>query len=293
VPEDHLNWTSRPVLRSPVLVAAYRGWSDGGQAASLAATFLRESLGGTRFCELDPEEFYDFQETRPHVRLIEGEYRQVDWPENSATYSVLPGTDRDIVVLLGVEPQLRWRTFSRSVLEIVRAMRIELVITLGGLAADTPHTRPVPVTGSADGELGQRLGLSRSSYEGPTGILGILHDALRDAGIPSASLWAAVPHYISVSPNPKAALALLDRLAALLETRFDTMELGQAAVRFERQVSTAVSSDDDVSSYVRDLERRADAGEEPLRDLPTGDELAAELQRFLRDRGDDESPDEP
>jgi proteasome assembly chaperone (PAC2) family protein len=284
---EHLHWTSRPALRSPVLVCAYRGWSDGGQAASLAATFLRDSLGGQRFCELDPEEFYDFQETRPTVRLEDGMVRTIDWPENAATHSPLPGTDRDIVILLGIEPQLRWRTFSKTVLELVQAMNIELVVTLGGLAADTPHTRPVPVTGSADGELGDRLGLSRSSYEGPTGIVGVLHDSLRQAGIPSASLWAAVPHYISVSPNPKAALALLDRLGALLETHFDTMELGQAAVRFERQVSSAVSSDDDVSSYVRDLERRADAGEEPLRDLPTGDELAAELQQFLSDRSSD------
>jgi proteasome assembly chaperone (PAC2) family protein len=284
---DHLQWTSRPALRSPVLVCAFRGWSDGGQAASLAATFVRESLGGERFCDVDPEEFYDFQETRPTVRLEDGLIRRIDWPDNTATFSELPGTDRDIVVLLGTEPQLRWRTFSKTVLELVQTMGIELVVTLGGLAADTPHTRPVPVTGSAEGDLGERLGLSRSSYEGPTGIVGVLHDALREASIPSASLWAAVPHYISVSPNPKAALALLDRLGALLETHFETMELGQAAVRFERQVSSAVSSDDDVSTYVRDLERRADAGEEPLRDLPTGDELAAELQKFLSDRSRD------
>jgi hypothetical protein len=143
------------------------------------------------------------------------------------------------------------------------------------------------VTGTAEGDMAQRLGLSRSSYEGPTGIVGVVHDVCRAESIPSASLWAAVPHYISVSPNPKAALALIDRLGALLETRFDTMELGQASVRFERQVSSAVASDDDVSSYVRDLERRTDAGEEPLRDLPTGDELAAELQKFLSDRGAD------
>jgi proteasome assembly chaperone (PAC2) family protein len=288
---DHLVWTSRPVLRAPVLVCAFRGWSDGGQAASLAATFLRERLGGERFCDLDPEEFYDFQETRPTVRLEDGLVRRIDWPENSTTHSDLPGTDRDIAILLGTEPQLRWRTFSNTVIELVRAMGIELVVTLGGLAADTPHTRPVPVTGTAVGDLGDRLGLSRSSYEGPTGIVGVLHDSLREAGVPSASLWAAVPHYISVSPNPKAALALLDRLGALLETHFDTMELGQAAVRFERQVSSAVASDDDVSTYVRDLERRADAGEEPLRDLPTGDELAAELQKFLSDRSNDSGSD--
>ena len=221
------------------------------------------------------------------MRLEDGLVRRIDWPENSVTFAELPGTDRDILILLGQEPQLRWKTFSNTVLDVARAMNVELLITLGGLLADTPHTRPVPVTGTAEGDMAERLGLSRSSYEGPTGIVGVVHDVCRDAAIPSASLWAAVPHYISVSPNPKAALALLDRLGAMLETRFDTMELGQASVRFERQVSSAVASDDDVSSYVRDLERRTDAGEEPLRDLPTGDELAAELQKFLSDRGHD------
>jgi proteasome assembly chaperone (PAC2) family protein len=284
---EHLEWNSRPALRHPVLVCAFRGWNDGGQAATLAATFLRESLGAERFVAIDPEEFYDFQETRPTVRLEDGDIRRIDWPENAVTYAELPGTGRDILILLGIEPQLRWRTFSKTVLEVARAMNVELVITLGGLLADTPHTRPVPVTGTAEGDMAQRLGLSRSSYEGPTGIVGVVHDVCRAESIPSASLWAAVPHYISVSPNPKAALALIDRLGALLETRFDTMELGQASVRFERQVSSAVASDDDVSSYVRDLERRTDAGEEPLRDLPTGDELAAELQKFLSDRGAD------
>jgi len=287
-------WNNRPVLRNPVLVCAFKGWNDGGQAATLAATFLRESLGGERLVDVDPEEFYDFQETRPTVRLEDGLVRRIDWPENSVTYAQLPGAERDIAILLGNEPQLRWRTFSNAVLEVARSLNVELVITLGGLLADTPHTRPVPVTGTAEGDMAERLGLTRSNYEGPTGIVGVLHDVCRDASIPSASLWAAVPHYISVSPNPKAALALLDRLGALLDTRFDTMELGQASVRFERQVSSAVASDDDVSSYVRDLERRADAGEEPLRDLPTGDELAAELQQFLSDRGRDggESPDQ-
>jgi proteasome assembly chaperone (PAC2) family protein len=284
---DHLVWDSRPTLRHPVLVCAFRGWNDGGQAATLAATFLRETLGGERFCDLDPEEFYDFQETRPTVRLEDGLMRRIDWPENSVTHAALPGLERDVAILLGIEPQLRWRTFSQAVLELVRELKVEFVITLGGLLADTPHTRPVPVTGTAEGDLATKLGLSRSSYEGPTGIVGVLHDVCREAGIPSASLWAAVPHYISVSPNPKAALALIDRLGALLETHFETMELGQAALRFERQVTTAVASDEDVSTYVRDLERRMDAGEEPLRDLPTGDELAAELQKFLSDRGSD------
>jgi proteasome assembly chaperone (PAC2) family protein len=276
-----------------VLVCAFSGWNDGGQAATLAATFLRESLGAERICDLDPEEFYDFQETRPTVRLEDGEIRRIDWPENSVTVAELPELERDVAILVGIEPQMRWRTFSKTVLELAKALDVEFVITLGGLLADTPHTRPVPVTGTAEGDLAERLGLSRSSYEGPTGIVGVVHDVFREAGIPSASLWAAVPHYISVSPNPKAALALVDRLGALLETHFQTMELGQAAVRFERQVTSAVASDDDVSTYVRDLERRTDAGEEPLRDLPTGDELAAELQKFLSDRGRDQGETPP
>ena len=150
-----------------MLVCAFRGWNDGGQAATLAATFLRETLGAERFCDLDPEEFYDFQETRPTVRLEDGMIRRIDWPENSVTHAALPGLERDVAILLGIEPQLRWRTFSQTVLELVRALKIEFVITLGGLLADTPHTRPVPVTGTADGEVATKLGLSRSSYEGP------------------------------------------------------------------------------------------------------------------------------
>jgi proteasome assembly chaperone (PAC2) family protein len=273
-----------------VLVCAFKGWNDGGQAATLAATFLRESLGAERVVDIDPEEFYDFQETRPTVRLEDGHVRRIDWPENSVTYAELPGTERDVLILLGIEPQLRWRTFSETVLAIARALQVELVITLGGLLADTPHTRPVPVTGTAEGDMAERLGLSRSSYEGPTGIVGVVHDALREASIPSASLWAAVPHYISVSPNPKAALALLSRLALLLETSFDTTKLSQDAVQFEREVSHAVSADEKISRYVRELESRSDeradddADEESPPLLASGDDIASQIERYLAER---------
>jgi predicted ATP-grasp superfamily ATP-dependent carboligase len=192
--------------------------------------------------------------------------------------------------MIGIEPQNRWKHYSRSVVEVARESGAELVVTLGGFLADTPHTRPVPVTGSADGELADTLGLAPSSYEGPTGIVGVVHEACREAGIASASLWAAVPHYISVSPNPKAALALLSRLALLLDTRFDTTKLSQDAVSFEREVSQAVSADEKISRYVRELESRADeraeddADEESPPLLASGDDIAAQIERYLAER---------
>ena len=192
--------------------------------------------------------------------------------------------------MIGIEPQNRWKHYSRSVVEVARESGAELVVTLGGFLADTPHTRPVPVTGSADGDLADQLGLAPSAYEGPTGIVGVVHDACKEAGIPSASLWAAVPHYISQSPNPKAALALLSRLALLLDTSFDTTKLSQEAVSFEREVSQAVSADEKISRYVRELESRADeraeddADEESPPLLASGDDIAAQIERYLAER---------
>jgi proteasome assembly chaperone (PAC2) family protein len=218
------------------------------------------------------------------VSLVDGEQRQVDWPENTFLHAPLPGAGRDAVILLGVEPNLRWRTFCGHVTGLARDLNVELVITLGSLLADVPHTRPAPVTGSAtDPELIERLGLQASRYEGPTGIVGALHDACNEAGIPSASLWAAVPHYVSLTPSPRAAKALVDRLAGLLEADVDTAELDEAADAYAEQVSEAVASDADTASYVEELERRVDelAGED---DLPSGESIAAELTRYLRER---------
>jgi predicted ATP-grasp superfamily ATP-dependent carboligase len=288
---DELRIASRPKLERPILIAAFRGWNDGGQGASLATGYLAKLWEAKRFAELDPETFFDFQATRPHVSLEEGLTRRIDWPATVFYHGRPPGLDRDAVLLLGIEPNLRWRTFSELVVGFTKELGVELVITLGALLADVPHTRPCPVTGSAtDKELVERLGLSASRYEGPTGIVGVVHDACLRADIPSASLWAAVPHYVSLTPSPKAALALCERLGDLLGAQIDTGELEEAAENYSEQVSEAVASDPDTAAYIEELEQRADTLAEEA-DLPSGDALAAELTRFLREREDeDEDP---
>src|SRR5579862_3834396 len=292
-----LNVSFRPELRRPVLVAAFRGWNDGGQGASLAGGYLAKQWEATRFAEIDPEGFYDFQATRPHVSLVEGLTRKIDWPENAFFHAAIPGADRDVVILLGVEPNLRWRTFSNLVLGLAQELEIELLVTLGSLLADVPHTRPAPVTGAAtDPALVEELGLEPSRYEGPTGIVGIVHDGCRAVDLPSVSLWAAVPHYVSLAPSPRAALALVRRFGELLSVEVELAELEQAAVEYSEQVSEAVSTDAETSAYVEELERRVDMLE-AADDLPSGETLAAELTRFLREREqqDDEldGPDGP
>ena len=285
---DELRIHSRPELERPVLLAAFRGWNDGAQAASLAAGYLAKAWDAEQFAEVDPEDFFDFQATRPHVSLEDGLTRRIDWPETGFYHARPEGLDRDIVLLLGIEPNLRWRTFTDLVVGLAQELEVELMITLGALLADVPHTRPAPVTGSAsDEELVQRLGLSASRYEGPTGIVGVLHDACRQADIPSASLWAAVPHYVSLTPSPRAAVALCERLGSLIGVEVDVDELEEAAQSYEEQVSEAVASDEETASYVEELERRADSIEESS-DLPSGDALAAELTRFLRERDEED-----
>ncbi|MDQ2981717.1 MAG: PAC2 family protein [Actinomycetota bacterium] len=281
---DELRVSSRPKLERPILIAAFRGWNDGGQGASLATGYLAKAWEAERFAEIDPENFFDFQATRPHVSLEEGLTRRIDWPSTVFYHGRPEGLDRDAVLLLGIEPNLRWRTFTELVTSFVQELGVELVVTLGALLADVPHTRPCPVTGSAtDQQLVERLGLSASRYEGPTGIVGVLHDACRQAGLPSASLWAAVPHYVSLTPSPKAALALVERLGDLIGSEIDTGELEEAAANYSEQVSEAVASDPDTASYIEELEQRADTLAEEA-DLPSGDALAAELTRFLRER---------
>ena len=280
---DPLRISERPRLTSPVLIAAFRGWNDGGQGASLAGGYLAKAWGAARFAEIDPEEFYDFQATRPQVSLVEGSSRRIDWPDNAFYHAHIPGQSRDAVLLLGIEPNVRWRTFTGVVTGMARDFGVELVVTLGSLLADVPHTRPSPVTGAAsDPELIQRLGLQASRYEGPTGIVGVLHDACRNAGLPSASLWAAVPHYVSLAPSPRAALALCRRLADLLGGELDTSELEEAAERYSEQVSEAVAADAETAAYVEELEQRADVSDEL--EIPSGDTLAEQLTRYLRER---------
>lgn len=278
-----LHVTRRPSLERPVLITAFRGWNDGGQGASLAAGYLAKVWDTRRFAEIDPEGFFDFQATRPHVRLEDGFTRRIDWPETVFFHGRPAGLDRDAVLLLGVEPNLRWRTFAGLIVDFAKELGVELVVTLGALLADVPHTRPAPVTGSAtDAELIERLGLQASRYEGPTGIVGVVHDACKREGIPSASLWAAVPHYVSLAPSPKAAAALCERLGTLLGAEIDTAELDEAAEAYVRQVSDAIAADEDTAAYVEDLERRIDELDES--DIPSGESLAAELSRFLRER---------
>jgi proteasome assembly chaperone (PAC2) family protein len=282
--ESELRVSGRPELTHPVLVAAFRGWNDGAQAASLAAGYLARLWEAEQIAEVDPEGFFDFQATRPHVSLVDGITRRIDWPETAFYHGKPAGLDRDVVLLLGIEPNVRWRTFTELVVGHAQGLGVELVVTLGALLADVPHTRPSPVTGSAsDPGLVEELGLSTSRYEGPTGIVGVMHDACNQAGIPSASLWAAVPHYVSLTPSPRAAAALCNRLGGLMEIEIDTTELDRAAETYEEQVSQAVASDDETAAYVEELERRADTIEEQS-ELPSGDALAAELTRYLRER---------
>src|SRR5436309_6292492 len=286
---SELNVSFVPELRRPVLVAAFRGWNDGGQGASLAGGYLAKQWEAARFAEIEAESFYDFQATRPHVSLEEGMTRRLDWPDNGFFHAEVPGTDRDAVILLGTEPNLRWKTFSKLVLGLVTDLGVERVVTFGSLLADVPHTRPAPVTAAAtDEDLMEELGLEPSRYEGPTGIVGVLLDACRSSGISSLSLWAAVPHYVSLAPSPRAALSLVRRFGELMQIDVDVTELEQAADEYSEQVSEAVASDADTAAYVEELERRVDmlSAEQ---DLPSGDSLAAELTRFLRERDEEEN----
>jgi proteasome assembly chaperone (PAC2) family protein len=274
-------------LERPVLIGAFRGWNDGGQAATLAVGYLARLWGARKFADIDPELFVDFQATRPMVSLEGGRTRKIEWPENAFFRARIPGIDRDAVLLVGVEPNYRWRTFTEIVTELAGDLGVELAVTLGALVADVPHTRPSPVTGAAtDPQLVDELGLQLSRYEGPTGIVGVLLDSCRRAGIPSVSLWAAVPHYVQLAPSPPAAKALCERLGGVLAAEIDVGELDEAAREYVDQVSQAVATDPDTASYVEELERRADSLDwlEDSGDLPSGVALAAEITRFLRER---------
>ncbi|MGD0166659.1 MAG: PAC2 family protein [Gaiellaceae bacterium] len=283
-----LRFLTKPRLRRPVLIIAFQGWNDGGQGATLAAGYLARSWNAARFAEIDPEEFFDFQATRPQVSLVEGETRELSWPENAFFHARVAGINRDVVLLIGVEPNLRWRAFSELVSGFTHELGVETVITLGSLLADVPHTRPSPVTaGGNDLELLERLDCGISSYEGPTGIVGVLQDAFQKAGTETISFWAAVPHYVSLTPSPRAALALCQRTLGVLGTELDMSELEQAVDNYTEHVSEAVAGDEETASYVEALERQSDADEpfeafEP--DIPSGELLAAELAKFLRER---------
>lgn len=280
-----LRWTARPRLRRPVMICGFEGWNDAGDAASYATRYLAERWETRPFADIDPEDYFDFTTTRPRVRLVDGHQREVVWPANELSAGAILGTDRDVILLNGTEPQLRWRTFSEQLVEVATALDVGLVITLGALLAEVPHTRPVSVIGTAvDDELIDRLGLARSSYEGPTGIVGVLQDAFGRAGVPAASLWAAVPTYVPGAPSPKAALALVERTCGLLDVSLATTDLEIASVDYERQIDQLVDEDDETAGYVAALEERYDSGEadEELTDTSS---LVEEVERFLRSNG--------
>lgn len=278
-----------PELERPILIAGFTGWNDAAEAASTSISTLESSWQANKFGSFDAEEFFDFQTTRPEVKLVEGVTREIEWPENtlSATARSIEATNgRGVVLLSGPEPNFRWRSFCGAVVELAQELNVELVVTLGALLADVPHSRPITVSAnSQDPALIENLGLSASRYEGPTGITGILHRVCADAKIPSVSFWAPVPHYLPAVPSPPATLGLLEGVSNLLDVTVDTEDLEKTSNDYQEQVSAAVSQDSDLNSYVQMLEERYDVqAEDGTMDLPSGDELAQELENFLKDQ---------
>ncbi len=289
---EFLQIDSRPELKSPIAVCAFAGWNDAASAATNAARFVVRRLGARKFARIDPEEFYDFRETRPSVRITARGEREVNWPSNDFFYARNPTGEHDVIIFIGTEPSLRWRSFTDAHAGLFRDLGVDLVVSLGALLADVPHSRGVRVTGTAmTPAASERLGLQSSRYEGPTGIVGVMHTALRDADLPGASLWANVPHYITTSQNPPATAALLNRLSSILDLEFDLSELESAGERFMLEVNTALSANPDVQEYVQRLEEAFDAGIEedtpPAAPLPKGEDLVLDVEEFLRSQRPD------
>jgi predicted ATP-grasp superfamily ATP-dependent carboligase len=269
-------------LREPVVVAAFEGWNDAGEAATFAAKFLAERWNAEEFATIDPEEFFDFTSTRPQVQLDDNNLREIVWPATTLSAASVPDSDLDVIFVVGTEPQLKWRTFCGEIVGVARELGARMVVSLGALLAEVPHSRPVSIVGTAyEPELVHKMGLTQSTYQGPTGIVGALHDAFRRAGVPSASLWAAVPTYVPSAPSPKAALALVERITELLSAPVATTDLEIASASYERQIDSLVADDEDTAEYVARLEEAAD-DTPPLADEPQGD-LIAEVERYLRE----------
>lgn len=292
---EALRLSEEPELRQPVLIMAFAGWNDAAESATAAVRFLVRTWSATRFASVDPEEFYDFTEVRPRVRMTHDLQRRIRWPSNNFFYHKDSNLPHDYVLMVGVEPQLRWKTYCATIVDLIRRLGVVQVVLLGGLVADVPHTLPVRVTGSAtDTQLSRRLesfNMRGSRYEGPTGIVGVLSDSLRGEGIPCTSLWATVPHYIS-SANPRATLALLTRVQVLFDLLVPLVSLEHEADEFDQQVAKAVERDPDVAAYVRRLEESAatdEDGSTERTELPASDTIVRELEEFLR-RSRGESP---
>jgi proteasome assembly chaperone (PAC2) family protein len=288
---DSLTWESDlPHLRAPVMVCSFRGWNDAAAAASTALGAIANSLDADLIARVDPEEYFDFQSTRPTISMDEGQTRRIDWPDNNLFAVQVPAADRDLVLLDGTEPNLRWRTFSETIATAADALGVEMIVTLGALIAEVSHTLPVPITGLASSvELVEELELERSNYEGPTGIVGVVHDLCRQNGIDSASLWAAVPHYVAAVPNPKAALALLRRLEGLTGIAVEASELEEETADYEEQIGRAVAANPEIEELVNRIEAEQSDLLSEEGELPNADTLAREFQQFLRQRGKDSS----
>jgi len=277
-----------PPLVEPVMVAAFEGWNDAGDAASTAIEHLQLTWDATPLVDIDPDDYYDFQVTRPTVRMVDGITRRVEWPTTRLSVCRPPGADRDVVLMHGIEPNMRWRKFCGELLYHVDRLGVTTVVTLGALLADTPHTRPVPVSGAAySPDSAKTFGLEETRYEGPTGIAGVFQDACVQAGIPAVTFWAAVPHYVSQPPNPKATVALLRRVEDVLDIEVPLADLPTQAEEWEQAVSEMTAEDEEIAEYVQSLEERGDAEVDMNEALGKidGDALAAEFERYLRRRG--------
>ena len=279
-----------PSLVEPVLVAAFEGWNDAGEAASTALEHLELSWDAQPLTSIDPEEYYDFQVTRPHVKLADGITRKIEWQTTRLSWATLPGTDRHVVLVSGIEPNMHWRAFCRELIGHVEKLGVTKVITLGALLTEVPHTRTTPVNGTSwDAESFKSMGIEPSNYEGPTGIVAVFQQACVEAGVPALSYWAEVPHYVSQARVPKAAVALLHRIEEALDVEVPLGGLPEAAEEWERTVSEMADADDEVREYVRQLEEQAsesdaEEAESELRET-SGDAIAADFERYLRRRG--------
>jgi proteasome assembly chaperone (PAC2) family protein len=271
-----------------VLVASFSGWNDAANAASTALGAIASSLETELVARIDPEEFFDFQANRPTIEITDGEMQNIQWPDNLFVAAHAEGAERDLLIISGTEPSTRWRTFCNAVLDIAERCGVESVVTFGSLIADVAHTRPVPITGLAtDDAMIEQLGFEDVAYEGPTGVLGVFHGICRERGLSAASLWAAVPHYAAAVPNPKAGLALLRRLEGIVGIAVEASELEEAADQFENQVSQAVAANPEIREMVERLEEQQDevAGFSQ-EDVPSGDAIADDFQKFLRQQSD-------
>ncbi|MGW8434730.1 PAC2 family protein [Nocardiopsis sp. NPDC055879] len=272
-------------LVEPVMVAAFEGWNDAGEAASLAVEHLSEQWDARELCSLAPDDYYDFQVTRPRMSVVDGRLSEVEWPTTRVSVVRPPGSSRDLVLVSGPEPNVRWRSYAADLLAIARELGVRRAVLLGSLLADAPHTRPVPVTGmSSPQQLGERHGMEASTYSGPTGIVGVVHEGFSAAGIETVSLWSAIPHYVAQPPCPKATMALLGWVQEFTGARVPLGELPEESVKWEAGVDDLTAEDEDIAAYVRGLEEAKDTVELPE---ASGDAIAQAFERYLRRHDDD------